>query len=91
MPEFVSEQVADVRDDPSSGDIVTVVVQARDDNAEPVKEWVTAHGGEVTHTGHFGLVEASIPETEVPTLCDQNFTRSVESPDDAIRFHAGGN
>lgn len=91
MAQFVSETVAAVREEPTRDDTVVVVVQSTDGDQDALKEWLTAHGASIKRTGSFGLVKASLPETEVEGLCKQDFVRSVESPDDSIEFQNTGN
>ena len=91
MTQFVSEKVAAVREEPTSSDTVVVIVQSTDGNQNAVKDWLTAHGASIERTGSFGLVKASLPEPEVRGLCEQDFVRSVESPDDSIEFQTTGN
>lgn len=91
MPQFVSEGAEAIRDSPTKGAMVDLVVRVSEASLADAEKWVRDHDGEVIDALHHGLLEVTLPDTAVGELCDQEYVSSVERADEMIGVLDRGN
>lgn len=91
MPQFVSERAETIRNDPTEGSSIELVVRVDSDSMSAAEEWVTVHDGDRIDRLDHGLLEIEIPEIHVSALCDLGYVLSVESTDETIGILDQGN
>jgi hypothetical protein len=91
MLQFVSEDAEAVRDSPTEGATVDLVVRVSEASLADAETWVMDHDGEVIDALDHGLLEVTLPETAVGDLCDREYVSSVERADEMIGVLDQGN
>jgi len=91
MPQFVSEGAEVIRESPSEGTSIDLVVRVPEESLPDAEAWIIDHGGKVIDALDHGLLEVTLPETEVGALCDQEYASSVERADEMIGVLDRGN
>jgi hypothetical protein len=78
MAPFVEDEVAQLRENATSGESVTLVVGVTDGATQRVRERIQAAGATSVETLPFNSLQVTIPETSVDTVCDIPGIESVE-------------
>lgn len=84
MPRFVSERTDIVRNNPSEGSSIQLVVRVDSDSIQAATEWVVAHDGDRIDGLDHGLLAIELPEVHVSAICELPYVSSVEHPTEAI-------
>lgn len=91
MSQYVSNRVRENRDDPQRGASIEVAVQVPSEHLDTTASWVESHGGNVTDRVSIGLLEATVPESELDALCQLEHVSAVEATADHISVLNAGN
>lgn len=77
MPQYIQPEVERLRDDPSSGEFVDLVVVPEDGTEEVLRDRIEALGIEVTRDIEFGMLAVRVEETVIEELCEVTGLQSI--------------
>lgn len=79
MPQYIQREVEDLRDDPTKGEIVELLVGVKSSAAtEDITGQIEAIGGELVEKLPFDSLLVRIPEEHIGDLCTLDAIESVE-------------
>lgn len=84
---FISEKIAGICENPTDGKTAPIIVQTMDEQERQTISYIKNHGGTIEETGPSNLIKATLPEIAIRDLCEKEFIRAVESPDDSIHLY----
>lgn len=90
MPQFLTDDVRDIVNNPTPGETVELVVGVDEGHLQEVEDWVSKHGGEVERTVGFDMILLELPEEEVAGLSEHPHVDSMEF-NDTIEVLSRGN
>lgn len=78
---YLSHPVRRMRDDPISGERVTLVIELGDGDTSELEEIVDTYKGTIDHDLQFADVAVTVPEEAVADLCDHEGIARIETGD----------
>jgi len=78
MAQFIESEVAQLRENATSGESVTLVIGVAEGARKTVREQVRAAGATSVETLPFNSLQVTLPETSVDTVCEIPDIESVE-------------
>lgn len=78
MSPFVSQDAQKVRDNPTEGETVELVIGVQEGHLSQVSDWIEEHDGEVKREVPFNMLLVHLGEPSVARLCEVRGVESVE-------------
>lgn len=77
MAQYVTPEIAEIRDDPHPDQFIELVLVVDEESASNIRNRVEAHSGDVLDDLGSGVLIVDLPETELDEFCATDILNSV--------------